>query len=827
MKKLLVSLALLIGAFSMFAQKPQGAAPGQGGPAMHIGRLYGKIIDPASKQPVAYASVAVFQRDSLIGGALTEDNGEFNITGLPMGMVKVKITFVGYQPFEKNVKIAPPDNVEQDLGDLSLKEDAKLLNAVDVSAEKTGTQISLEKRVFNVDKNITATGGTAEDVMKNVPSVSVDVDGGVKLRNSAATIYVDGKPSLMALTAIPANQIESVEVITNPSAKYEASATGGILNIVLKKNKKPGYNGMVDLGYGFNNRYNGMLNFNLREGRFNITTFYNINATQNPTTGYTYRTNRASDASVLNYFNQNTEVTFDNVFQNGRIGVEYSINNRNTLSLTGGLTAGKFNITSDQNYVFLDSNSDTLSYGKRLTQPRNHFNNYNVDLTWKKNFPTKDKSLIATATYSRGNGGNAAQWTTTSFDANGQAQPNTPELVNIEGVNTNQQAIFQVDYVTPINDSTKIETGIRSFWSWRDQQYLFNPYSYDQGKYILDPTFSQDALIKEDINAAYFTYTSKWKYNISYQLGLRFEQSYLNGDSRLDSVPSFGYQFPSTFSNLMNAFFPALYITKKIDASSELGINFSRKINRPGFMQLMPGIQNNDKQNVRVGNPSLQPEFINKGELNYNKMFGAHNWLSSVYVSIENNTIKPLIKPSEDDPSVLITTFVNGNNEVLYGFDNTLKLAVTRNFDITANANVFNFNVQVDTFSNTGWALNGKLNLTYRLPADFTLQINGNYEGNRPMPQGSRKGVAFADIAVKKSFFHNMASLTLSVNDVFNSRKDITIYDTPTYYQEGMRRRDVRFFKISLQAPFGKPDASLFRKKDAKKMNQQSQEMDY
>jgi outer membrane receptor protein involved in Fe transport len=267
---------------------------------------------------------------------------------------------------------------------------------------------------------------------------------------------------------------------------------------------------------------------------------------------------------------------------------------------------------------------------------------------------------------------------------------------------------------------------------------------------------------------------------------------------------------------LLRSFFPALYLSKKLDGLTEIGVNFSRKIQRPNPRQLTPGIQANDKQNIQIGNPNLQPEFINLAELNFNKIFGAHNWLSTVYISNETNSLKPLIRPSDTDPAVLVTRFVNGDNELTYGLDNTLRLAFSKNLDVMLNANVFKFQVKVDTFTNQGWAMNGKASISYRLPAGFSFQATGAYEGNRPNPQGDRKGIASMDVAVKKSFFKNAANLVFSVNDVFDSRRDITVFSQPTFFQETMRRRDARFFKLSLQIAFGKADALAFKKGNKK-----------
>ena len=817
--KYLLLLPILLASLSLAAQKPQVGASA----ALNIGRLYGKVIDATNKQALAYASVTVLRtvspgKDSLINGGITEENGDFNITGLPLGALKIRVSFVGNKDLIKMVKLSMPNNLELDLGNLPVEADVQMLNAVEITAEKATTTLSLEKRVFNVGKNITSTGGTAEDVLKNVPSVTVDMDGNVKLRDRGTTIYVNGKPTLMALTQIPSDQIESVEVISNPSSKYEASATGGILNIVMKKNLKPGYNGMVALGAGTQDRYNGMLNLNANQGKWSASGFYSINASKVPTNAYVNRTNRAVNGEILNYFNQNTKVAFENVFQSGRLNVDYAINNRNTLSLGGTVADGVFNIATDQDYRYLNASRQLTSYGTRQTLPKNNFKNNNLETQWRKTYAKRDKSLTALMNYSWGTTSNVASWNTTGFAPDGLVLPHYPELVDIKGANKNAQGVFQLDYVNPVNDSSKVEMGLRSFWSARDQNYFYSPFNYEQKLYIQDNQFSQDNRVTESINAAYISYATRLKHKISVQAGLRFEQSNMKGVSNLVSMSDFGYSYPrANTKDLLRSLFPSLYIAKKLDARTEIGANFSRKIQRPRFQQLMPGIQASDKQNLQIGNPNLQPEFIDLVELNYNKIFGANNFLSTLYLANETNTLKPLIRPSETDPTILVTSFVNGKNELMYGLDNTLKLAFGKNLDLMLNANVFNFKVTVDTFVNSGWSGSGKANLTYRLPANFSVQLNSGYEGNRPIPQGNRKGIVYLDFAVKKSFFNNAANVVFTISDVFNSRKEITYFDQATYFQESMRRRDIRFYKVTLQIPFGKADAAMFKRLKAKR----------
>ncbi len=819
---------------TLFAQRPQQASGGSNGnnSKLKIGRVFGKVIESATKQSVGYASVAVFKniagKDSLVGGALTTDNGEFSITELPMGGVKVTISFLGLKDFSKVVRITPPNDVEQDLGDVALVADAEVLKAVEVTGQKVSTMISLEKRVFNVEKNITSQGGTAEDVLKNVPSVTVDVDGNAQLRDKGTTIYVDGKPTLMALNQIPADQIESVEVITNPSAKYEASTTGGILNIILKKNRKAGYNGVVNVGVGTQNRYNGLLNLNVNEGRWNVSGFYNVNHQEVPTTGYVYKTNLNSQGVATSYFNQNTTAQFENIFQSGRFNIDYNINNRNTISLVGNAVDGKFNINSVQNYQYLDATSALTSYGVRSQEPQNEFKNYSAEVQWKKTFAKKNENLSASFNYSQGTFANTANWVTTGFAANNQQLSGYPELVRIDGNNKNNQTVFQLDYSNPINDSTKVEMGVRSYWKGTDINYLYKSQNPVTSEFVQDNQFSQLFNINETINAAYITYSGKFKNQISYQAGFRFEQSSLDVKPKSDTAVSYGYNYPNFSSNnfwgsLANSLFPSLYLSKKLDETTEIGLNFSRKIQRPGFRQLGPGIQSNDKQNVQIGNPNLQPEYVNNAEFNFNKIFGENNWLSSIYVEHETNTLKPFSYPSPTDSTVLISTTVNGSYELTFGFDNTLKLALSKNFELSMSANIIHYNLSVNGLTNAAWAASEKIGITYRLPGDLSFQINAGNEGNRPLPQGYRKGVPYLDVAVKKSFFNKAANLTLSLNDVFDSRRDEIVYTQPTFIQDTYRRRDVRNFRVSLQIPFGKMDASFFKKKNRKPEGQQDQ----
>ena len=823
MKQILLFILCTL-TISIFAQKD-----GQKQNSPNIGRVYGKIKDAVSKEVLAYASVTIVSKmpdgsEKLINGTLTEENGDFNITALPFGVFLIKIDYMAYADFTKEIRITGPNLIEQDLGDILLKVDEQQLSTVEVQAEKATLNMNLEKKVFNVDKNFTSTGGTAEDVMKNIPAVSVDTDGNAKLRDRSATIYVDGKPTMLTLNQIPSDQVESIEVISNPSAKYEAAAMGGILNIVLKQNRKAGYNGMIGLGAGTQGRYNANINANVNKGKWNFGTFYTLNNSQSPTQQYVKTIGLDSLGKELSYFNQNSSNTFKHLSHSARVNVDYAADNRNTITLAASFFKGNFDMPVSQDFEYLSQNNVRTASGNRTTLTENDFTRKGIEAVWKKTFATKNKSLTTFFNYGWGDKYGKGNWTTNNYDKEGNLLDNNPELVKTNDFNANDQITFQVDYVNPLSESTKIEMGVRSFWSDKDQYYFFNTYDYTSKSYITTTSLSQDARIIETINAAYFMFSSKTKFDLNYQAGLRFEQSGLSGLSRLEGQGDFGYDYPrGNAKDILRSLFPSLHIAKNLNDATELGFNFSRKIQRPNFRQLMPGVRSNDKQNIEIGNPSLQPEFINLAELSFRKIFGQNNFMSTLYYSNETNTIKPFTSISPSDSSVLVTQYINGDNELMLGLDNTLKLLFGKNTDIMISVNIFKFDVTVNNVKNTGWANNSKLNVNYKFPLGFSLQANAGYEGNRPMPQGNRKGIGYADLAIKKTLSKNGSNLVFSISDLFNSRKDITTVTLPSYIQESLRRRESRYFKLTFQLPFGKLDA-MAKKPSKKSEGQDMQE---
>lgn len=817
-KSYLTVFLLFISSLTVFAQRPNMAGGGQGMRNMPaIGRLYGKVVDAKTKQPVDFATVTLLamQKDSVISGMLAKANGDFSLDKLPMGRFRLRISFIGYQQLTQQVTITP-NNIEQDLGNISLQVDAKSLKEAVVEGERAAVIMTVDRRIYNVDKDISARGGTGIDAVKNIPGLSVDADGGVTLRNSSPTIFVDGRPTLLTLEQIPSDQIDRIEVITNPSAKYDASTSGGILNIILKKNTKPGYNGLVTLGAGYPNRYNGMLNLNIKEGRSNFNISYNINTASNPTKGYTNRT-LLRNGETIGFYNQNNDVVMDRLMQNGRITYDYNLTNRTTISISQGLMTGGFDSDEKQFFNDRDSANNLLTSGSRTTTGVTNWDNYSTQLQLRKTFPKRGKELSTDITYNFGDRKNNSDFITNNYNNVGQPITTQEQQVN-RGSGTSKTLTYQLDFTNPLTDTAKWEFGIRSNIkeevSIIDVGYRNN----NSGEVVMDSTLSNNYKINDMVNAIYATYSNMYKpMGIGYMVGLRFEQTRFFGEL-VGKNQSVEYLYPDGMSNLGKAFFPSIYLTKRVGEKHEIQMNFARKISRPGFMQVMPFIMFADKMNYRTGNPLLRPEFINSIEANYNRIFTSGNLFTSVYVRQTEGAITQFAQKYNDTSDVLLNTFINGNSMYNMGWENNFKISfLKRKLDLTINLNGFytdiSANVGNTSIQNSGFSWNTKAIVNYKLPKQYTVQVNGSYEAPRIIPQGKTLDQYSIDVSLNKEIMKTL-SFNLIVNDIFNTRRFGTYYESDVIQQNISRRRETRFVRLSITWRFGEMDASLFRKRN-------------
>ncbi|ATL48721.1 hypothetical protein COR50_16985 [Chitinophaga caeni] len=801
MKKIL----LLIGSFcclfitAAFAQSGGGQAT-----------IVGKLLDDQSGKPVEYASVALLKAtdSSIVTGMLSQGNGDFSFQAVAPGQYILKIYFIGFRDFYKDVTAKG----RVDVGNIRLKTTATALKGVEVVGEKPAFTMQIDKRVFNVEKNIASTGGTAVDVLKQVPSVNVDIDGNVSVRNGSPTIFIDGRPSTLTLEQIPADAIASVEVVTNPSAKYDAEGMSGILNIMLKKNKKMGFNGLVQGGYTSNKSSNAGVDLNLRQGKVGFSLSYNLRDRKFPMKQRMSRKN-TDDNGGISYQDQFQEGDYGRRFQNGRIGFDWYIDNRNTFNISQGITAGDFNNTSDLRINEMDEHRSVYQYGLGYNNTYHNFRNYSTQVGYRRTFQKEGQELTADFTYNRSNNKNNSDYKLQYYDLNDQEDNSLfqPEQRYGRGDGNTSYYTGQIDFVNPLNEASKFEAGLRINARKFNNKLNTMGKNFETGDFEFDSSLSNNYHYTEQINAAYVNYAGTIG-NFGYQAGLRAEQSFYEGEMVNVKDAAYSIDYPISL-------FPSVFISQKFKGNHEMQLNYTRRIRRPWFRDLLPNLQYSANSASR-GNPELQPEFTNSFELSYLKDFdGKFNVLASVYFRNTNNAITDFyvdttLNLDGQDRKVVLSYPINADQRNTFGAELTLRNQITKGWDITTNLNIAQTSIDAEGLNNNGFIWFGKINSNTKLPWSMVLQVTGEYESRRIQPQGEDAPEYQIDLAIKKDFFQKKNfTVSLGVNDIFNTDRDLRWTNTSFSETERYRKRVSRELRLNVSWRFGKVDAQLFKKR--------------
>lgn len=855
MKKIFLFLVVFNTTISLFAQMP-AARPGGNMGQSNIGHVYGKLTD-ADGKPVSGASIMLMRKkidsatkkikEILVKAITTKSNGDFSFDELSIvENLQLKISSSGFKTIEQAISFLPKmepgaakpaagamPSFDKDLGNIKLTTDAKQLQDVTILATTPPVRLSADKKIFNVEKNIMSAGGTGIDVIRNVPSVNVDIDGNVTLRNSPPQIFVDGRPTTLTLDQIPADAIESVEVITNPSAKYDAAGGGaGILNIVLKKNKKSGYNGNARAGVDKRGALNGGGDFSFRQNKLNFTAAINGNQNKGRTTGTTERLNLLNVPQTGVFQSNYNRTTGGFLF--GKMGVDYFITNRTTLSLSGVKVQGKFNpaetidITTDS----LFSSGKISNNSNRSTRGNREFNGQGLVFGLKHLFPKEGEELTIDANFFSGKNKNNYLFTTNYYNYNSNTLTKT-ELQKAIGSGNDKNVVIQSDYVKPLGKLTKLEMGVRA--AIRSRININNNYLFNDTNYVIIPSAVSNYKNNDNVYAAYLTLNSSIK-NFSYKIGLRAERS-----NYIGMLTNTGEQFKN---NYPVSLFPSIFLSEQLKNKQQLQLSYSRRINRPNFFQLIPFTDYTDKLNITKGNPNLVPEFTQSLELSYLKTFKGNNTLlGSIYYKYTNNLITRFLTQQADPVSgteQLINTYINANSSYSAGAEITAQNYLTKWWDISTNINVYNSKVNTGTLTtasqNALWSMFGKFNSNFKLPSNFALQFTTTYQSKTNLPinnnqgmgggpwnqsQSASQGYILAswgiDFAVKKSFLkNNAASIAVSISDIFKTRVTNQYSSSEYFTQTFNRLRDPQMVRLNLSYRFGKIDASLFKRKSNK-----------
>ena len=649
-------------------------------------------------------------------------------------------------------------------------------------------------------------GGTGVDVMKNVPGLGVDVEGNVTLRNASPQILIDGRPTTILLEQIPSEEIERVEVITTPGAQFDANTTGGIVNVVLKKSTKPGYSGQLEGGAGTNGRYQASGNLRVKEDPFAFTLGGNLRLNDNTTDSRTDRTDRV-DGHDAGYFEQDGDNDSKRLSFGGRAGVDWSVsqsyNERN------------YDNSETQQFVSRDGSGAITSQGEQLNEQDNGGREMGTRLGFRHNAPKEGKEWTADMVYNRSDRNSRSTFNTMTRDAEGIPLGGSPRVQYNDGSTTSDNFNFQLDVVVPRNERTKVDWGVKA--SHRRERSLLNVLVSDSLEEAMrDTSLSNDYRITDIVNAAYINWAHKLGERWSVQAGLRIEQTWFEAQL-VEKGLNYGFRYPDGSEDLDKTIFPSLYFSRKWEGTREFQFNLSRKINRPNFWQVMPFVFFSDSRSYRIGNPALGPEMTEIGEVNHPLPFGKgrSNWLTSLFMRHTGNVITNYVYPKPDEPEVLVTTYVNGGDSWSYGWDNIIRFEPRTGSQVTVSGVMQYIEVGlgsgVTSASNSGIAANDKVNVSQRFTKDWVVQLNAEYEGPRPIPQGTTLDTWGIDLSVSKDVNKSL-NIVVGFNDIFFTRRWGTVYDTENFYQESYRRREQRHVRFTVTWKFGEQSTSLFRR---------------
>lgn len=861
---LLLLLILAVG--SAFAQKPAGNRNHTN--QLNMGLVFGKLLDETSGKPVDGASIQLLQhmgdssgkvnKDLVIALKVSDRKGEFSMDNLPVtGSFTLLITALGFIHFEKKLSFENnptqnshsgnkgnpvPDGYSRDMGNIRLRADVHQLRNLTVNATKNVFGLEIDRKVYQVDKDLQAAGGTAADILKNVPSVMVDIDGNITLRNTSPQLLVDGRPTTLSADQIPADQVASIEVITNPSARFDAGNGGaGILNIVLKKNRRAGYNGNIRAGIDSRARPGIGGNINVKQGKLNLFAAGMFNMRKTLSTVHTARNDLGNTFSTN--ISQHNNPLNRGTFVFGRLGADYFMSNRTTLTLSGSLMRAHYR-SEDMISLFRDTikAAGTVSEsGNRYIMAINDFWNYSGNLSFRHNFTRPGRELTADINYSYNNNFNVSDYISRYRYMNASADYIAPAERSTGGGKTNF-ITFQCDMENPLDGDRKLEAGIRV--AYRNNKSNNDNFLQNQaGAYDYINALHVNFKYNDIVYAAYATFSKQWK-KVSFLAGLRAEHSKYDAEL-VTARQAFTNRYPVSL-------FPSVSISHKAGKQDELQLNYSRKVNRPVYNQLIPFIDFSDSLNLIAGNPGLKPEFTNLLELSYLHEFNnSATLLTNLYGRYTDKMITRYLykginpNPAKTD-SVLFTSFTNAGSSYNYGIEFTGQLKPAKWWDLATNLNFFQVTIdgnepaasaRVSQFS---WF--AKANNSFRLPAGITVQVSGEYQSKSivPVNSGSRGGYAgggggmysgavqptsqgytrplfYADLALRFDFMkNNAASLTLQVSDIFRTRLFDTRFSSPFFTQDYSRRRDPQLVRLNFNWRFGKFDVSLVKRRNMK-----------
>ncbi|SFG80885.1 Outer membrane receptor proteins, mostly Fe transport [Algoriphagus hitonicola] len=757
----------LLGSFSAFPQA----------------KLRGKVKDQNSKKDLPFASVAVFTAsDSLVGGGITGENGNFSVD-LPFGKFYALVEFMGFEAYKSaEFELSRNKNLHN-LGTIFLQAADEELEEVVVQGEKTLMELSLDKRIFNVGKDLANAGGTATDILMNLPSVAVDPEGNVTLRGSSnVRILIDGKPSGLVsfkgssgLRQLQANLVERVEVITNPSARYEAEGMAGVINIILKKDSKQGFNGSFEVIAGTPLNLGFSANLNYRKKRINWFINYGFARRYQPYVSEQYQeVYEEGNTLILNQANSGELRGWNN---NIRGGLDYFFSEQSilTASYLWRRTDGR-RITDIRYEDYLNSLDNFLGYSLRRQDEKEKEPNSEIALNYKRTFAEKGHELTGTFTYLSYWENSDQLFTEFRFDPSGNEVLGEDLLQTSINDEFENQYLLQLDYVKPLGSEGKFETGFRTSFREMENDFIVSEEN-ETGELLPIPGLDNIFLYNENILAAYGILGNKtgdW----TYQAGLRAEHTDVE-----TILAETNERNPRTYTNL----FPSAHLTYSVSEENAFQLSYSRRVRRPVYNDLSPYVTFSDQRNFFSGNPDLDPEFTDAFELGHIKYFEGGTLFSTAYFRNTRDKIERIRAVNDEGFATTLPYNLTGEESFGLEFSADYQLKEWWKLDLNFNffhADIDGSNVQTDFRARTTSFLTRHTS-RFILENGWDLQFRGNYDARQKTAQGVRKGIFFMDISASKQILGERGRLIFTANDILNSRRNRFITEGENFFTEG------------------------------------------
>lgn len=781
------------------------------------GTVSGRLLDAANNQPLEFATISLINKadNRATKSILTDLQGNFKLDNMPGGLYLLRATYVGYGTYNKDsIMISRKRHVYQ-FNMLKMRQIKGVLKEVSVKAQRSSIQLGIDKKVFSVDQSLVSQGGSATDLLNNVPSVQVDVDGNLNLRGSSSVrVLINGKPSALTgsnmadiLQSIPASSIENIEVITNPSSKYDAEGQSGIINIILKKNARLGLNGSVSASAGTQSTVNGSANVAYQNKTVNIYANYSYRKANRVGNGYTNKTTFDPTNGPI-YQNQIADQNYHYNSNNIRAGIDINLDPKTVLSFSGNANLrnrnkfqfGDTRITNSQGILtqLTNQNSSSRTLGNRNMD-------YNIDFDHKY----KKGELTANVGYStEREDANDSLITKYNYYINPSFRQHSQANANGDrGHNLN----LQLDYTQPLSHNNKVDFGYRSTFSTSDSRNDVD--SLLGGVYVPDGTLTNHFLYQEQIHAAYGSYQQQFG-NYGIQAGMRLEDAHIRTFLRENGGVHNGQDYFRVY--------PSVFLSDKLSEDQTLQLSYTRRVSRPRDNQISPFLDKSDPFNYRQGNPGLKPEDTHSFELSYINYWKTLTLTSSAYYRLTNDNIQHIRTPI--DTAVTLYQYQNIKSAQNAGFELIARVNATQNIDVTANINAYYSYLQgapeFGLANTSGFAWNANLTANIKPIKKLGIQLRGDYNAPQVITQGRQRAMYGMDGGLRYDLTKSI-SLSYSIRDMFNSRKYGSIVDYTTgsfpFHSESVRRFQTRAMLFTLSYRFG--SAPTMSKKDKRDRN--------